>query len=286
MRAKSARISTFSLVTILVVFGLSPLAHAEDPSEMADLELGPPASDEWRVELTPYFFAPAVDAKSTVSGSTSSLDLSFGDIIDNFGVFGLSGRIEAWKGDWGIFFDGAYLALDGDFTLSTPAPTIGIGVEITDAMLDFGLGYRLLKLPLAEDQSRMLIGDLLGGGRYHYLKQEIELSAVHPILGPVGTTLGGDEEWVELIVGARIKFDIFENFAVLVRGDVGGFGIGSGSDLTWNVVAGVDWRFKENMSLKIGYRILDVDYERHSGASTFGFDGQMKGPIIGLTIIF
>ena len=153
-------------------------------------------------------------------------------------------------------------------------------------MVDFGLGYRLLKLPLAEDQSRMLTGDILGGGRYHYLKQEIELSAVHPILGPIGTTLGGSEEWVEMIVGGRIRFDVFENLAIGVRGDIGGFGIGSGSDLTWNVVAGIDWRFRENMSLKIGYRYMEIDYERHSGSEKFGLDAQMKGPIIGLTITF
>ncbi len=122
--------------------------------------------------------------------------------------------------------------------------------------------------------------------KFECARQEIELSAVHPVLGPLGRTLGGDEEWVEMIVGARIKFDVFENLAVGVRGDIGGFGIGSGSDLTWNVVAGIDWQFRENMSLKIGYRYMEMDYEQHSGSERFGLDAQMKGPIIGLTIMF
>jgi opacity protein-like surface antigen len=273
------------LTTALLAFlPFSALAQAEGHSETGEIKSA--AKDEWRIEFSPYLFAPDVDAKSTVSGATSHVKLDFGDILDDFAIFGLSGRLEVWKGDWGLFLDGYYTNLEGDFTLRAPTPTITVGTETSEAILDFGLGHRLLKLPLGEDQTRMLTGDILGGGRYHYLKQEIELSVFHPVLGGLGTTLGGDEEWVELIVGARIKCDIFDNFAVVVRGDIGGFGIGSGSDLTWNVLAGVDWRFRENMSLKVGYRVLDIDYERGSGRSRFGFDGQMRGPIIGLTISF
>jgi hypothetical protein len=54
------------------------------------------ADDEWRLRITPYFFAPTVDADATASGTTASLDLSFSDIWDNFDVFGASVRTEAW----------------------------------------------------------------------------------------------------------------------------------------------------------------------------------------------
>ena len=40
------------------------------------------------------------------------------------------------------------------------------------------------------------------------------------------------------------------------------------------------------MSLKAGYRILDIDYDSGSGNKEFGLDAQFRGPIFGLTIKF
>jgi hypothetical protein len=42
----------------------------------------------------------------------------------------------------------------------------------------------------------------------------------------------------------------------------------------------------DKMSLKTDYRIMDIDYEGGSGRSAIGLDGQMRGPIVGLTFHF
>jgi len=83
-----------------------------------------------------------------------------------------------------------------------------------------------------------------------------------------------------------LKWDIDEKLAAAVRFDFGGFNIGNGSNLTWNLVAGIDYKLKENMSLKAGYRIFDLDYDSGSGNKEFGIDAQFRGPIFGLTIKF
>ena len=267
------------LIAIMVLLAVSMAwpVYGQEPTS---------PSDGWDITFTPYFWAPGVDVKSAISGSTSKIDVSFSDIFDNFDVFGLMGRVEARKGDWGVFFDGLYMDLKGDFKVTSPSPTVNIDATITQTMLDFGLTYKLFKVPLEENTSRMLTFEPLGGVRYMYFKQKIKLSATHPELGPVGTTLGGDEEWVEPFVGASLKYDLTEKLTAGIRADFGGFGIGSASKLTWNLVAGIDWQFKKNMSLKTGYRVLDIDYSRHSGSEKFGLDGKMQGPIIGLTILF
>lgn len=267
----------FSIGAIVVVLGLlCPAVNGQN--ELQD--------DAWDVTFSPYFFLPSIKGKSTISGQTSSIDVSFDDIIDNFDVFAVSGRVEAWKGDWGIFFDGSYMGLDGDFKITGPAGPVGIDMEIVDSYLEFGGAYRLVKEPLEESGSRMLTFEPLGGVRYHYFKQKAKLEANHPLLGPIGTTVGGDEEWVEPFVGGRLRYDLSEKLAAIVRADFGGFGIGSASKLTWNLWAGIGWQFKEKMSLKLAYRVYDVDYSRHSGADEFGFDAKMQGPVIGLTMRF
>ena len=72
----------------------------------------------------------------------------------------------------------------------------------------------------------------------------------------------------------------------MMRGDIGGFGIGSASDLTWNVLAGFDVKPFKNVSFKLGYRYMNIDYDYGSGADEFGIDGSMYGPWLGMTIHF
>jgi len=169
------------VLTILAVGLVCSSVYGQE--EVAD-------DDKWQISVTPYFWAPEVAAKSTVSGGTAKLDLSFSDIFSNFDMFGLSGRVEAWKGDWGIFFDGMYVDLEGDFTIAVPTPgpgtpIIGIDVDIEDEMFDFGVAYKLFKVPLDESGNRMLTFAPLGGVLYHYMKREIKLKAVGP--GPFGS---------------------------------------------------------------------------------------------------
>ena len=252
-------------------------AYSQDP--MAEDNNG------WDVSVAPYFWAPSIDGDSTISGGTAKIDLSFSDIIDDFDVWGISTRVEAWKGDWGLIFDGMYLDLETDAKLTDPPPAGQVDVEIDSGTADFALAYKLIKIPLKEGTPLEFTFSPLGGLRYQYLKQEVTLKADHP-LGPENTTLGTSKDWVEPFVGAELRYDLTEKLAVVSRADAGGFGIGSASDLTWNFVIGMDWTFKENMDLKIGYRVMDMDYSNGSGADEFGFDGKFYGPILGLNIHF
>ncbi len=78
--------------------------------------------------------------------------------------------------------------------------------------------------------------------------------------------------------------DLSEKLSLGVRGDVGGFGVGS--DLTWIVIPGIAYQLSPRFTLKAGYRIYNVDVEEGSGANKFEFDIEQEGPILGLTIHF
>ncbi len=87
-------------------------------------------------------------------------------------------------------------------------------------------------------------------------------------------------------MGARIWFRVAEDWTFVVRGDVGGFDIGTASKFTWNLIAGVDYRITKNVSLAVGYRILDIDYDRGSGSDKFALDTRFYGPAVGTSICF
>jgi len=262
-----------------VLAGVVFLCMAEPTSAQSDLGV-----DTWDFQFTPYFWLAELDGDSTLSGIMGSAELEFSELWD-FVDFGASGRLEAWNGKWGFLVDASYLDLGADYTTSVGPAAIDTEVDLRQTIVDIGLAYRLIHKPVGRDGTQSLALEPLGGVRYEYLKQEAKLNVA---AGPfaAGTTIGGDEEWVEPFVGVRLTWAISETLAAAIRGDIGGFGIGSASDLTWNLLAGVDWQFRKNMSLKAGYRILDIDYERGSGTSAFGLDAQMKGPILGLSIYF
>jgi hypothetical protein len=266
---------TLKVAILIVVIFVNSLAQGQS----ANLN-----DDQWDIQLTPYFWAAELKGDATLRGRTGPVEVSFSDLLDNLDI-AFMGRAEAWKGRWGLFFDGLYMDLGAEF--STPRGLVSADIDVKMTMLEFGLGYHLWETQVGKEGSQKLSFDLLGGGRYMNLEGEVDIVVGGPLAGlGLGRTFGRREEWVDPIVGGRLRWDINEKLAAAVRFDFGGFGIGEGSNLTWNFVAGIDYKLKKNMSLKAGYRIFDIDYDSGSGTNKFGIDAQFRGPIFGLTMKF
>ena len=75
---------------------------------------------------------------------------------------------------------------------------------------------------------------------------------------------------------------ISEDWSLSLRGDIGGFGMGS--DLTWNVQGWTIWAFADSMSLVVQYWALSVDYcDGTRGTSErFCYDTITHGPAEGM----
>ncbi|MHC4689834.1 MAG: YfaZ family outer membrane protein [Planctomycetota bacterium] len=248
-------------------------------------------SDKWEIRLIPYYWFLEIDAEGTVNGNLSSLsanvDLSHDDIIDYLD-FGAMGRIEAWKGKWGLTFDGLFLNLSADrsFKGRSGITNFNLDVDARIGSADFGLAYRLYEQGFANENEQVLAFEPYGGLRYMYLREKADLNVAIAGVGAIGTTLGGSEDWVEPFVGGRVIWDLNKKIAFKVRSDFGGFGIGSASDLQWQILGGVDYKLSENMTFNAGYRYVELDYSRGSGANEFGVDLRAKGPFVGMTIVF
>ncbi len=239
----------------------------------------PESASGWVIEGGPYLNLVGIEGDALVAGVTAELDLSFGDIFDNFDLIAMSGRVEAWKDErWGIIFDGFFLQVEGDFNTPGPLPT-KLSVDITQVQIDLGLGMRLLDEPLSNDATGARVRiDMLGGGRYQYLKEKITL--------PPLPTVGGSADWLEPFIGGRAVLQLNDTWSVFVRGDAGGFGIGSASDLTWNLLTGVEYQLNQKFSLQVGYKVQGFDYSNGSGPSEFGGDWETQGLLLSLGIRF
>lgn len=85
-------------------------------------------------------------------------------------------------------------------------------------------------------------------------------------------------------MGANLSLPLAEKWRLNVRGDIGGFGVGS--DLTWQAFPYVNWQFAKWSSLQAGYRWLYTDYETGSGTNEFCYDVLSEGFQVGLTVHF
>jgi hypothetical protein len=84
------------------------------------------------------------------------------------------------------------------------------------------------------------------------------------------------------VLGARVMADVHPRVQLIATGDVGGFGIGSAADLTWQAIGAVGWRLNESWSLQLGYRAIGVDLDRGTNA----IDLVVHGPLLGAVWTF
>lgn len=92
--------------------------------------------------------------------------------------------------------------------------------------------------------------------------------------------LHASKAWVDPFIGFQGRWEMNDQFYLVGRGDIGGFGVSS--ELTWNAYAALGAEISERTSVEFGYRYLQVDYERGG----FNYDVATKGPFIGVRMDF
>ena len=178
-----------------------------------------------------------------------SLDLDLSDALDIL-KFAAAGRFEAWKGDYAVVLDASYVELELGSTVTGPGPlglSGSVNVDIRQFYQDVMGSYRAIKAPYGANGDFWTL-EVMGGVRYNYLKQEINVS-----IGGLSTTLGGSETWFDPMLSLRVSAMLGERWTVSVLGDIGGFSV-SDTDLTWSLTAVADYRPWERTSLKFGWR--------------------------------
>jgi hypothetical protein len=99
----------------------------------------------------------------------------------------------------------------------------------------------------------------------------------------VAVASAGDLEWVDPVVGGRVRHMFASGSEFNLEGDVGGFG--AGSDFSWQAVAtyGFDVNvFNTTMRSVLGYRALSVDYSQNDAHGRSGLDWIQHGPVLGV----
>lgn len=285
---------------ILADDGLRPAATVQQT------EAAPLADPEpWRFNAALYGWAINMSGSVTARNQTVDTNASFIDLVQKSdSLAGFMGYFEADKGRVGFYSDLVFAKLGfGAGQTAYRNPIAGLKISATAsaalttqiAIIEMGGIYELYRWPGSEGAFTAV--DAVGGFRYWNLSVDatfdaqvnIDLSRLH-LERTAGFAIARADtvQWVDPVVGFRVRHQFTPNQQIFVRGDVGGFGLGS--QISWQAVAvySYAWQFTGyQIAALIGFRALGVDYVSPSGGTdAFGFNEVLYGPIIGVSFRF
>jgi hypothetical protein len=204
---------------------------------------------------------PWMNGTSAVRGHEVEVDVGPSQIFDAL-QFGAMGYFEARKARWAVGVDAVYMAL-------------GTDIDRPSANVDFNQGaYAFTGVRELNENV-----DLVFGARWNVLQAKLDFKG--PIL--LGT-FDDTKQWVDPIVGLKLRQSLGGKWHFTMQGDIGGFG--AGSDFAWQLfpVIGVD--VGKRSTLGVGYRVIGMDYQTGSGNQLFKYDVITQAFVLGAAFHF
>lgn len=227
------------------------------------------SSDKWEFQIAPYAWLAGQKGTVATLPGLPAADIKvdfYDDILGNINFAGMLAG-EARKGHFGMFMDIMYTDIEAED--STPLGIYYSSVTSqTKSWVVSGAGlYRLF-----ENQRQFL--DAIGGIRYWSVDTDLTLEAG---LFPK-RKISNDESWVDPIIGLK-GLSPLGNSKFFISGTlvIGGFGVGS--DFMWDANINLGYQWTQGFSTIVGYRYLDVDYEKDD----FLYDVAQDGLVLGLS---
>lgn len=279
MTARARRNVFCSLIAVSSTILFQNAASAQSaglfpPPMLARQELPVPSAtdDRWHFLIGVPIWFPGYDGTTIVNGQESDEDSHPRDIVQKVnGHLNLAGALhfEAEKNRFGFLADALYM----DLRANTDADN---GEGSLKAFIGELAGFYTLVEPRAGAKGwGEFRGDVLAGARVTWLELGLETDTLD---------VSADKTFVDPFVGARVELGLTDWLYYKLRGDIGGFGVGS--DLVWNVDTGLEFRLTKNFDIGLGYRWLNYNFQEGSGSNEFEFDATISGPYVNVQFRF
>jgi len=220
---------------------------------------------KWNFLAEPYLMFPYMNGETGIGNNLIlPVEANPGDIFNKLQI-GAMLFLGAQTDKWAITSDLVYMKLNQEIT---PGILIHEGDVTAKQLIWEAAGlYRI---------SRCL--EVGAGGRINYVQTSVD--ALVKVI-PAGTEpISGrhHKTWFDPVLIVRWKTDVKDKWLFQLRGDLGGFGVGS--DFTWQLQGYVGYRFTPVFQLSAGYRFLSTEYYAGEEPKDFVFDVNEFGPVI------
>lgn len=198
------------------------------------------------------------------------VDANAGDIFSRL-QFGALLYMEAANDHWAITSDLIYMNLKQD---------VKSGMVINSGKMD----AKQFAWELAGLYKVIPWLELGLGGRLNSLKASLDLTINTFGGGTTATSNSVTRTWFDPIFIVRVKNSRGKKFIYNLRGDLGGFGIGS--KFTWQLQAYAGYQVSKLFQITGGYRAIGLNYEKGNNEDYFLYNMDTFGPEVRLGFNF
>ncbi|HWK37422.1 MAG TPA: hypothetical protein VNQ81_11240 [Povalibacter sp.] len=260
-----------------------------------------PGPTGWQFRFTPYAWLPWSDGDAAVRGRHFNVQQNPAQVLEDLDFAWMSYQ-EARRGAITLFSDVIYGDISNSDSLVrsrnfSPSVSGTVGAALSADyrfwIVEAGFMYETNRYKwgnsAAETDTTL---DLLAGVRYWHQKLDVDVALAGTmnidglvVSGSRALARSGGVDWFDPFIGARLTHTPAPGQQLMLRGDFGGFGVGS--QFTWQLLgtytsylgthAGIDF------DAYLGYKALSVDYDQGNGIHRYEFDVIQHGPVIGLT---
>ena len=268
-----------------------------------------PAPDPWRFNVALYGWAVGVTGNVTARGQTVDVNASTIDLLQKSdSLIGFMGYFEADKGPVGFYADIVFAKLGfgaGQTNYRNPLPGLSITTSANAAVTyslfiaEMGGLYEVARWHGASEGSSTALDGLLA---FRYWNNSVDTN--FNANANVNLDVFGIErsrsfglavaradavQWVDPVIGFRLRHQFTPSQQIMVQGDIGGFGLGS--QFSWQAIAvySYAWQYTGyQVAALLGFRALGVNYSSPSGAGVdaVSINEVLYGPIIGVSFRF
>jgi hypothetical protein len=232
---------------------MTPAAFAQDES------------GKWRQTVYLYGMGVVIDGYAEIGPVEVEVDLSMSDVLDAL-KFGAMAQYRIENDTWSFSADATYMNLGHSQT--SEQGRVGARLDNDQLTVMGTVGRRVA--PNFEALFSLAYFDLSADLQVRVLQQTV--------------TASRDADWVDPLVGLHYQAPLDGKWSVSLRGDVGGFGVGS--DLTLHGWATLVRQNTDAFAWYFGYRYIAYDYETGSGLNRQRYDLEQHGPGIGVAWSF
>ncbi len=223
------------------------------------------ASSDWKQTVFIYGMGAAIDGDVQLGNLELPIDMSISDVFDAL-KFGAMAAYRIDNDVWSFEGDVTYMNLG--VNQSGPREKVR-GDLSTDQLTVMATAGRRLG-PYLEGLFSLAYFDLSTDLEVRVLNQRQRASR--------------DADWIDPLVGLSYALPFAGKWTYSLRGDIGGFGVGS--DLTWQILTAVRRQNTDRFGWFVGYRALGYDYEDGNGRNYQRYDLTQQGPLAGISFSF
>jgi len=228
---------TFHRIALIPIFSCG-LVAARSASAQVD------TTGRTHFYVTPYIWLSGITGDVGVRNLAVHVNVPFADVLKVL-KFAAIGGVEARRGPWLGSLDMLYVSLGAAKSVAIRGDTGSFSLKQRETILQPMAGYSI-------GDSRWAL-DLLAGVRYWNLGMTLDVDRPR-----AQNERSGSRGWVDALGGARFRMVATPHVHVVLGGDAGG----GGSKGTWQAHGSVGYDVSSSVTVGLGYRYLDVNYDR------------------------